>query len=698
MDRNNATIRLTVAVAAVAALAGLTACSTKPISKAGSTDTARADHRAADARRIRSRRTVPRAGHREALARGPEGHHRFENLRLDQSPVNEARLTADIRAGRVSFAYQPARDWAAVGVPGFQALMAPFAVTTVAASQRVAASPVAAAVLGQLPGYGAVGLGLIAGEPRQILSVRPLFAPPQFAGQKIRIVDNPQTAALVTALGARPVQRLASNEVTSPLRAGSVTAVETSPFYISENAYQNVAPYLTSYAVFAKFETLVASKKAWAALSPADQAAIRQAAADTRRHSGQLATREALKLTQLCQQGVVLDQPTAAQLAALARATATAAPASAGAAAVERQIQALPGTGAQPDATTRPDGCRVAGDPATATAIHQVLTPAFAHQGGGKIPPGTYVTTDTVADWQAGGQYGDDWNKAITFTTVIRADGTLRETQAPDYSDQGPAVRPLRREGGRGHVLLVPTGRELVSHREGAVELLRRSAHLRDRGRRRYGQPGHLHRASMAQDRLTGAARGGVSRMGTGQVSVILAGAVLIGGALAEAAAPGPVTPLTGADFAVGACYAAVGAWLLRAGGADRPARDPVGGWLALAVSAAWFLGTAAAALPAALPSYGAGVAVLGYRAMLTHLLLRSVNHQRTPGRGPPWVRAWRSGVLRRRATAGTRGRVRHRRADGRAGRAGRAGGAACRRRPASGGADGGPGRRRRWP
>jgi hypothetical protein len=43
----------------------------------------------------------------------------------------------------------------------------------------------------------------------------------------------------------------------------------------------------------------------------------------------------------------------------------------------------------------------------------------------------------------------------------------------------------------------------------------------------------------MAQDRLTGAARGGVSRMGTGQVSVILAGAILVGGALAEIAGSG---------------------------------------------------------------------------------------------------------------------------------------------------------------
>jgi hypothetical protein len=43
-----------------------------------------------------------------------------------------------------------------------------------------------------------------------------------------------------------------------------------------------------------------------------------------------------------------------------------------------------------------------------------------------------------VADWRAGGQYGRDWNKDITFTEVFHADGTWRETQVPDYPDQGP--------------------------------------------------------------------------------------------------------------------------------------------------------------------------------------------------------------------------------------------------------------------
>ena len=438
MNRNSATIRLTVAGAAVVALAGLTSCSTKPISKAGSTD--------------RPTQTIvlqmPDGADPDGLYLAQDVaklSHGALKVTIDsqtydsQSPTNEARLTAAIRAGRVGFAYQPARDWAAAGVPGFQALLAPFAVTTVAASQRVAASPVAATILGQLSGYGVVGVGLIAGEPRQILSARPLFTQAQFAGQPIRINDNPQTAALVTALGARTVQGLTSNEVGSQLRSEKVAGVETSPSYIVENNYQTTAPYLTSYGIFSKFETLVPSKRAWAALPSADQAAIRHSVADTRAHSGQLASREALELTRLCQQGVVLDQPTVAQLGTLARAAATAAPAGAAAAAVERQIRALPGTGVEPDAAGVPAGCRVAGDAPSAAAIHQVLMPATSvRQGGSKIPPGTYVTTTTVADFRAGGQYGSDWNKDITWTIRLYPNGTTYWIQVPDYPDQPP--------------------------------------------------------------------------------------------------------------------------------------------------------------------------------------------------------------------------------------------------------------------
>jgi signal transduction histidine kinase len=136
----------------------------------------------------------------------------------------------------------------------------------------------------------------------------------------------------------------------------------------------------------------------------------------------------------------------------------------------------------------------------------------------------------------------------------------------------------------------------------------------------------------MAQSKLTaaGGRSGHVGRVGAGQLSIVLAAALLIAGLLAEVAAPGPVTLLTAADFVVGACYAVAGARLLRVDD------DRAGGWLAFAVSAAWFLGSAAPALPA----YGAAVIILGYRALLAHLLIRSLS-------------PWRS--RRRLAVTGTR-------------------------------------------
>ena len=227
---------------------------------------------------------------------------------------------------------------------------------------------------------------------------------------------------------------------------------------------------------------------------------------------------------------------------------------------------------------------------------------AFAHQGGGKY---RRAPMSPPTRWRTGRRAGSTATTGTKPSHLRPLSALTARCGRPRHltTQTRARVRPLRREGGRGHVLLVPADRELA-HREGAVESSTVSSPLRS-----WMWPirpaASLHRASMAQDRLTGAARGGISRTGTGQVSIILAGAVLIGGTFAEAATPGPVTPLTGADFAVGSCYAAVGAWLLRArrrghdtarSGADRPAGGPAAGWLALAVAAAWFLGTAAAA------------------------------------------------------------------------------------------------------
>ena len=302
-------------------------------------------------------------------------------------PANEARLVAALRAGRVGFSFQPARDWAAAGLPGFEALDAPFEVTTVQASDRLAASPVAGDLLREFSPIGLVGLGLVPSEPRQILSTRPLFGLAAFRGIRVRITNNPQTAAMMTAIGARPVQDLTASQVAVLLRSGSLTGVELGPAYILNNSYNAEAPYLTSYALIPKFETLVATRRAWLALTAAQRAAVRQAIADTLHSAlGSLPGSETQNLEQLCNHGVVLDEPSPAQLAALAREAGTA--------------------------------------------------PATTHQKGATIPPGNYVTTDTVADFQANGVVGPDWNKPITWTYHLHADGKVEQTQVPNYPDQ----------------------------------------------------------------------------------------------------------------------------------------------------------------------------------------------------------------------------------------------------------------------
>ena len=356
----------------------------------------------------------------------------------DALPSNELRLAGALRAGRVGFSYQPARDWAAAGVPGFQALDTPFLVTTVQASEKLAASPVAAALLRQLTPLGLVGIGLIPAEPRQILSVRPLFAPSAFAGISLRITDNPQTAALVGALGADPVEGKSAGQVAGMLRSGSVAAVESAPVYVLQNSYNAEAPYLTSYAIIPKFETIVAGRRAWQALTVAQQAAIRQAAADTVANAGQVPAVEQQELSQLCGAGLLLDEPPPAQLTALADRAAATAPAGAAAAAMTAMIKAdVPGTGPQPDAVPTPPQCRIATTTAQAIALHNLSLPGGSAPHGATIPPGTYVTTDTAADFQAGGQYGPDWQTTITSIFYLYQNGTDVLTQRPDYPDQG---------------------------------------------------------------------------------------------------------------------------------------------------------------------------------------------------------------------------------------------------------------------
>jgi hypothetical protein len=99
--------------------------------------------------------------------------------------------------------------------------------------------------------------------------------------------------------------------------------------------------------------------------------------------------------------------------------------------------------------------------------------------------------------------------------------------------------------------------------------------------------------------------------------------ALLAAGAVAEIAAPAPTDLLTAADYAVGVGFAVSGAWLWAA---DRSVS-----LLSLATAATWFAGTLASMVPG-LHSYPADVAVLAYRGVLVHLLVRALSDRQPVG------------------------------------------------------------------
>jgi hypothetical protein len=251
----------------------------------------------------------------------------------------------------------------------------------------------------------------------------------------VRIVDNPQTAADVEALGAQAVQGLFSREVATELRDEQLDAAETAPSGVLVNGYQNYLRHLSGYGLFPKFQSIVVSRRSWDRLSGEQRKALDAAAQETVGAApATLATQEQSNLRQLCSAGVRITVPTRPQLSALAAAVQpviddlTTDKAEAG---VLAQLDAIPGSGPQPLAAPLPGGCsRSAGT-------------SFVHRGPAKIPDGTYEARVSLDEFQSVGADAPPFDRSdVTFWTTIR-NGRFINTQKPTAPDQC-ATKPTK--------------------------------------------------------------------------------------------------------------------------------------------------------------------------------------------------------------------------------------------------------------
>jgi TRAP-type C4-dicarboxylate transport system substrate-binding protein len=365
-----------------------------------------------------------------------------------RDPAAEVRLARALEAGTEDIGYLPARAWAADGRTAFSALQAPFVVTTYPAAQAVATSPIAKQVLDTLPS-SVVGVALVPTQLRRVLAVRPPVSMSALAGLRVRIIDNAQSAADFRALGAQPVQGLDSGEVATEIQARRLDGAETSTSIVLEDSYAAVAKYLSSYAVFPKFQSIVLSSRAWARLSAEQRDAVRDAARSAVTLAGELLPRqEQTQLAQLCRSGLRVVAPSEAQLSALA--TAGAAADNAADPQLVAALRALPGAGPQAMVSPLPHDCTVPAPAAPAPHATRV-----------KFPEGVYVTTDTVKDWQQGDVINPDFTTDITFRTRLK-DGRWYQTQKPSYADQCPCSGTYKVNGDQIRFVMTDAGGAVV--------------------------------------------------------------------------------------------------------------------------------------------------------------------------------------------------------------------------------------------
>jgi TRAP-type C4-dicarboxylate transport system substrate-binding protein len=347
-----------------------------------------------------------------------------------EDPAHELQLARAIERGDVQGGYLPARAWSAAEVTPFQVMQAPFQLTTPAAAAAFATSDGARAALDALPD-SVVGLALVPDQLRRLAAIRPLLSPRALEGARIRIVDDPQTAIDVEALGAVPVQGLRSTEVLRELSQRRLAGAETSSASVYSNGYGSVAPHLSGYALFPKYQSVVLSRKAWDRLSDSQQEALRAAGADTVTWaSRRLASDDAAALQKLCRGSVTVDVPSAEQLKALVAATQSVIetlPGDKASAAVLAAMRAAPGAGAQRTATPLPKEC---------------TAPAAGPTPAGKtapFPEGTYVTKVDRKDFVAHDVTNPTALHDVVFTTRLR-DGHWAQIQDPVYPTQCPGT------------------------------------------------------------------------------------------------------------------------------------------------------------------------------------------------------------------------------------------------------------------
>jgi TRAP-type C4-dicarboxylate transport system substrate-binding protein len=227
----------------------------------------------------------------------------------------EGRVARMVRDGEFELGWIGARAWDGQGITSFQALQAPFLVTSQALLDRIATGPLASRMLAGLQGHGFVGLALVPDRLRHPIGVeRPLASPADFAGARVRAIPSRATDALLRALGATPVH-VGNDDVHTAMSNRKIDGSE-----VSLGGSFAGGRYLTAnVTLFAKALTLFAGQRAYERLDDDQRTVIRRSAQQTVAHVAAHPPSDSALVRRFCEAGRVV-MATKADTAALQRA------------------------------------------------------------------------------------------------------------------------------------------------------------------------------------------------------------------------------------------------------------------------------------------------------------------------------------------------------------------------------------------
>ncbi len=161
----------------------------------------------------------------------------------------------------------------------FLAWSLPYVFKDVAQATRAAKTPAAQEMLKRLDKQGLVGLGYAFAGMRHVLSLQPVASAKDLANKKIRSFPSPIYNDWWQANGAAPTA-MPLSEVAPSLTTKLLDAVDVDLDALVGLKFHQQAPNLTLTGHMAFPAVIVASKKWWSKLTPADRDLIVKAVAD----------------------------------------------------------------------------------------------------------------------------------------------------------------------------------------------------------------------------------------------------------------------------------------------------------------------------------------------------------------------------------------------------------------------------------